>query len=336
MSNIIADRVKETTTTTGTGDVSLAGATTAHRAFSSVCADGDIVPYCIAGSTEWEVGVGRYNSAGPTLTRIEIHASSNAGALVNFSAGSKDVFLTVVARQIDEIAAFPITSGVVARYSARRSRIDLDTSGYVTKWYDISGNARDSDTFASNKPKYLHRAFANKWPCLLGNGATRMTFAAIPSLGSPLTCTIVFIVQNCLAVGGNGHLYNYAGNPIGFGPASPLDRMYNGTLPSAHPNGNGVNNADLPPQYTAHPAISIHAFNGASSIQSINGREVTVSPGTGATGATGSFTVWMSSTFTDASKGLVAEFFIINTFLNSTDRARLVRWAQAEWSILSP
>lgn len=93
MAHIVADRVKETTTTTGTGALTLAGAASGFRAFSAVCAVNDTVFYAIAGGSEWEVGLGTY-SATNTLTRTTVLASSNAGSAVNLSAGSKDVFLT--------------------------------------------------------------------------------------------------------------------------------------------------------------------------------------------------------------------------------------------------
>lgn len=93
---VFADRVKETTTTTGTGTVTLAGAATGFRSFSAV-GDGNQCCYCIAGTSEWEVGIGTYTASGTTLSRTTILASSNSGAAVNFSAGSKDVFVTVPA-----------------------------------------------------------------------------------------------------------------------------------------------------------------------------------------------------------------------------------------------
>lgn len=103
------DRVKETTTTTGTGDVTLAGAATGFQAFSAVCANGDQVGYAIVGTTEWEVGIGTWNT-GNTLTRTKVLSSSNAGALVNFSAGSKDVFNDFPAAH----GTLPIVSRVVS------------------------------------------------------------------------------------------------------------------------------------------------------------------------------------------------------------------------------
>lgn len=96
MAHISADRVKETTTTTGTGAVTLAGAVTGFQAFSAVMANADTCWYCIAGGSEWEIGLGTWNTGG-TLTRTTILQSSNADAAVNFSAGSKDVFITAPA-----------------------------------------------------------------------------------------------------------------------------------------------------------------------------------------------------------------------------------------------
>ena len=95
MALIVADRIKETTVTTGTGNVALAGAVFNFRALSAVCVNGDMVPYCIAHQTlgEWETGIGQWLTGG-YLYRIVVLSSSNAGALVNFSAGTKDVFLT--------------------------------------------------------------------------------------------------------------------------------------------------------------------------------------------------------------------------------------------------
>lgn len=97
------DRVKETTTSTGTGDITLAGAATRYKAFSAVFSVGDSqIPYCIEAQSgsEWEVGLGTY-SASNTLTRDKVYASSNADAAVNFSAGTKDVFVVASAEVAD-------------------------------------------------------------------------------------------------------------------------------------------------------------------------------------------------------------------------------------------
>lgn len=99
-----ADRVKETTTTTGTGTIALAGAVSQFRAFSAVCANNDTIPYAIVGQsgTEWEVGIGTWTT-GNNLARTTVLSSSNAGAAVSFSAGTKDVFCTVPSERFDHI-----------------------------------------------------------------------------------------------------------------------------------------------------------------------------------------------------------------------------------------
>ncbi len=90
------DRTKETTTTTGTGTITLLGASSGFAAFSSTFGVGSSVMYAIVGqsTTEWEVGIGTILSSS-TLSRDTVETSSNAGALVNFSAGTKDVFSTI-------------------------------------------------------------------------------------------------------------------------------------------------------------------------------------------------------------------------------------------------
>jgi hypothetical protein len=92
---IVADRVRETTTTTGSGNLTLAGAVTGFQTFSAV-GNANQTYYVISspGSTEWEVGIGTYTAIGTTLSRDVILASSNAGSVVTLSAGTKDVFVS--------------------------------------------------------------------------------------------------------------------------------------------------------------------------------------------------------------------------------------------------
>lgn len=95
MALVVKDRVKETTTTTGTGTVTLAGAAAGFQSFAAV-GTGNTTYYAIVDQTPgaWEVGVGTYTASGTTLSRTTVLASSNSGALVNFGAGTKDVFVT--------------------------------------------------------------------------------------------------------------------------------------------------------------------------------------------------------------------------------------------------
>tara|TARA_A100001201_G_scaffold142824_1_gene142145 strand:- start:351 stop:1301 length:951 start_codon:yes stop_codon:yes gene_type:complete len=91
MALVLKDRVKETTTTTGTGTYTLAGAVTGFEAFSSV-GDGNTTYYACTDGTDFEVGVGTYTSAGTTLARTTILQSSNSDSAVSWSSGTKTIF----------------------------------------------------------------------------------------------------------------------------------------------------------------------------------------------------------------------------------------------------
>lgn len=100
MARIYFDRVLDTSTTTGTGALTLAGPVDGFRRFSDVAATGDTFDYTIVAvdvngvpTGAWECGRGTYSSAN-TLTRTTVQASSNAGAAVSFGAGTKYVMLT--------------------------------------------------------------------------------------------------------------------------------------------------------------------------------------------------------------------------------------------------
>ncbi len=94
MALVIADRVRETSTTTGTGTLTLGGAVAGYQTFSSGIGNGNTCYYAITLGSSWEVGLGTYTASGSTLSRDTILASSNSNSAVNFGAGTKDVFVT--------------------------------------------------------------------------------------------------------------------------------------------------------------------------------------------------------------------------------------------------
>jgi hypothetical protein len=98
MALVVKDRVQETSTTTGTGTFTLAGAVSGFQSFS-VIGNANTTYYAIVGGTEWEVGLGTYTSSGTLLSRDTILESSNGGTAVNFSAGTKNVFVTYPAEE---------------------------------------------------------------------------------------------------------------------------------------------------------------------------------------------------------------------------------------------
>ena len=98
MALVIADRVKETTTTTGTSTYTLAGAVDGFQSFAAV-GNGNTTYYACTDGTDYEVGIGTYTASGTTLARTTIIESSNSDAAVNWGSGEKDIFVTVPAEK---------------------------------------------------------------------------------------------------------------------------------------------------------------------------------------------------------------------------------------------
>ena len=97
----LGDRIKDSTTTTGTGNLTISGtAPTGFVAFATAIELNTYFEYCVSstGGAEWEVGVG-YLSNSTTIVRDQILTSSNSNLVVSFSAGTKDVFVTIAAKR---------------------------------------------------------------------------------------------------------------------------------------------------------------------------------------------------------------------------------------------
>jgi hypothetical protein len=143
MAHITADRVRQTSTSTGTGTIVLSASLTGFRDFSSVLATSDTFWYAIASlpGSEWEVGLGTWGGSN-TFTRTTVLASSNAGSAVVFSAGTKEVFITAAASkflQQDSAGSYGnFTAGTItaALTGAASSNVlktgDTMTGGLVT------------------------------------------------------------------------------------------------------------------------------------------------------------------------------------------------------------
>jgi len=104
MALVIKDRVKETTTTTGTGTYTLAGAVTGFETFASV-GNTNTTYYACTDGTDFEVGIGTYASSGTTLARTTILQSSNSDSAVSWGAGTKTVFCTLPAEKMSFLDA---------------------------------------------------------------------------------------------------------------------------------------------------------------------------------------------------------------------------------------
>jgi hypothetical protein len=167
MALVLKDRVKETTTTTGTGTITLNGAPPGFQSFS-VIGDGNTTYYTIfdQATGAWEVGIGTYTSSGTTLARNTILESSNSGSAVNFAAGSKDVFVTYPSERSMYVdgstivpavtATLPVVSGGtgISSLTANNVLLGNGTSSLQTVAPGSAGNFLISDgtTWISSPP----------------------------------------------------------------------------------------------------------------------------------------------------------------------------------------
>ena len=152
MALVIKDRVKETTTTTGTGAISLGGAVTNFQAFSSVLSDADTTYYGIVdvANSEFEVGLGTYASGTNTLTRTTVLESSNSGSAVDFAAGTKSVFIAYPAEKsvyLDASDQLVINSTAVTSTAAELNYLDITTLGTSEASKAVTADANGVVTF---------------------------------------------------------------------------------------------------------------------------------------------------------------------------------------------
>ena len=136
MALVINDRVKETSTSTGTGTFDLDGAVTGFDTFVAGIADGNTTYYAIfhQGTTQWEVGLGTVTDATPdTLARTTVITSSNSDSAVTFTAGTKDVFCTLPASKAVYLDASGDPVGAIAN-------VVEDTTPQLGGNLDLNGN----------------------------------------------------------------------------------------------------------------------------------------------------------------------------------------------------
>lgn len=134
MALVVKDRVKSSTTTTGTGTITLGAAALGFQAFS-VIGDGNTTYYTITDTVNgtWEVGIGTYTASGTTLSRDTVLESSSSGSLVNFAAGSKDVFVAYPAeRAVIGGMGYVENSATISQSSTINAGNNAMSSGPVT------------------------------------------------------------------------------------------------------------------------------------------------------------------------------------------------------------
>jgi hypothetical protein len=169
MALVLADRVRETTTVVGTGTATLLGAIDSYQSFAAI-GNGNTTYYTIVDQSTgaWEVGIGTYTASGTTLSRDTVLSSSNAGALVNFPAGTKDVWGDYPAGRAvttDTLAYPPAigsTTPAAGTFTTLTARGDTKIGGDatnpsirakpvsgVTRWIEVEGSVSGDPTIAT-------------------------------------------------------------------------------------------------------------------------------------------------------------------------------------------
>jgi hypothetical protein len=172
MALVVKDRVRENSTTTGTGTFTLSGAVTGFQTFSTAIGNTNTTYYCIVNQGEWEVGLGTVGAG--TLSRDTVLSSSNAGSLVTFTSGTKDVFCTYpsvksVYRNASDVAVLTstdVTTGLgytplnpannlsdVSSNTTARTNLGLGSiATQASSSVSITGGAIDGTTVGSTTP----------------------------------------------------------------------------------------------------------------------------------------------------------------------------------------
>ena len=153
MALILSDRVKETTTTTGTGTYTLAGAATGFESFASI-GNSNTTYYCCTDGTDFEVGIGTYTSSGTTLARTTILQSSNSDSAVSWSAGTREIFCTLPAEKavvedasnnINGTFVGDITGNVTGNASGTAATVTGAAQSNITSLGTLTGLTVDGD-----------------------------------------------------------------------------------------------------------------------------------------------------------------------------------------------
>lgn len=190
MALIIKDHVADTTTTTGTGDITVSGtAPTGYRTLSTVCTSTDTFWYSIRhqSAAEWEVGLGTYGAAN-VFARTTVLSSSNADAAVSFSAGTKDVMMVLPASiltnfQTSKQTIWVPAAAMVARTTngAASGTAEMTTNKNMFKTLDFDTTTAEYAQFAIRMPKSWNEGtvtFAPVW----SHASTSTNFGVVWSL----------------------------------------------------------------------------------------------------------------------------------------------------------
>ena len=187
------DRVKETSTTTGTGTLNLSGAVSSFETFVAGIGDGNTTYYAIVNrdEDEWETGLGTVTDASTdTLARTTVISSSNSDSATNFSAGTKDVFCTLPASKVSFLdASNDLIVGSGSAGVDYSLKFDGETSDGVITWMDDEDSFKVEDDLVIDSTKKLY--FNDEGGEYISGDATDLTIASGAKINLTATSDVV-------------------------------------------------------------------------------------------------------------------------------------------------
>ena len=207
MALVLDDRVKETSTTTGTGTLNLSGAVSGFQTFVAGVGNGNTTYYAIVNrdEAEWETGLGTVTDATTdTLARTTVIASSNSDSAVDFSAGTKDVFVTLPASKVSYIDAsndLIVGSGSAGvDYSLKFDGADSD--GVIT-WMEDEDSFKVEDDLVMDSTKKLY--FNDEGGEYISGDATDLTIASGAKINLTATSDVIIPSGVGIVLDGSGN-----------------------------------------------------------------------------------------------------------------------------------
>jgi len=221
MAFVVADRVKETSTTTGTGAMALAGAVVGFQSFASGVGNSNTTYYAIANqaAAEWEVGFGTLDATSANLSRTTVLASSNGGSLVAFTAGTKEVFVTQPAtRTLVQASGGATTNGVLfytgSGVATATGALTFNGTDFATTGSATAGSFSTAGTVTATGTATAG-SFSTAGTVTATGTATAGSFSTAGTVTATGTATAASLIPTSSTAPTNG-VYLPAANTVGF------------------------------------------------------------------------------------------------------------------------
>jgi hypothetical protein len=255
------NRVQETTTTGGTGTITLAGAVTGYITFAAGFTTGDVLFYTIDnGIGEWEIGIGTLVTTG-TLSRTTVIASSNSGALVNFSSGTKRVFCSAPTRSLvpdqDSKSGYVLTTdGTNPSWTQTLNSVNIgNTTAGTGAFTTLSASSTVSGTGFSN---YLASPPAIGGSSPAAGSFTTLTTSSTVTLNGGTANGVGYLNASKVLTTGTALVFDGANLGIGLGGVTPTLRLQvNGTVGFGTSNAPGANGSGLAIYASDFPRLTL-------------------------------------------------------------------------------